>query len=245
MFSNDCVIANSQYSIYAADEVQPKMVLQPADRNRWGQRALAKTALLKRDFSLAKRYIDTIAEKAQERKDLPAFASALNESAFIHILMNKPDVADTIYKQIYDIWKSLRIERNSIGFNDYMFFLWDYAVFLRNKGDEGLAQRLEKKLERLTDGLPMTYVNFSRAERMADRGQFIIAEQFYEDAFVEAGMRKDLNMQLRIADRLAPVYQITGKTEIAESLLQQKAKMDRARCVSMFGRRHERITNCS
>lgn len=240
MFSNDCVSANTHCYTYSNNDMSPKTVLQPADRNRWGQRALAKTALLRRDFSLAKRYIDKIAQKAQERRDLPAYASALNESAFIHILMNKLDVAETIYKQIHDIWKSLRIERNSIGFNDYMFFLWDYAVFLRNQGEDGLAQRLEKKLERLTDGLPMTYVNFSRAERMADRGQFVIAEQFYEDAFVEAGMRKDMNMQLRIADRLAPVYQLTGKAEIAENLLEQKAKLDRARCLIMFGRKEMR-----
>ncbi len=241
MFSYDC-IGNTTHriSIEALPAaLPPKPILNLVDRNRWGQRALAKTALLKRDFSLAKRYIDRLATKAKDRKDTPAYASALNEIAFINILMGKPDVASMVYRQIYEIWKSLRMEHNSVGFNDYMFFLWDYSVFLRNQNEVGLAERLEKKLERLTLGMPMTFINFSRAERLADRGQFAMAEQFYEDAFVEAGLRKDLNMQLRIADRLAPVYQITGKSEIAENLYERRAQMDRARCLSMFGRRDD------
>jgi hypothetical protein len=212
-------------------------MLKPVDRNRWGQRALAKTALLKRDFTLAKRYIDKLATRAKDRKDMPAYASALNETAFINILMGKPDVAQMLYRQIHEIWKSLRMAHNSVGFNDYMFFLWDYSVFLRNQNEDALAERLEKKLERLTMGMSMTFIHFSRAERLADRGQFNMAEQFYEDAFVEAGMHKDLNMQLRIADRLAPVYQITGKNDVAEHLYEKKMKMERARCLSMFGKR--------
>jgi hypothetical protein len=235
MFSHESIGADAYSFNYPRLPLKP--ILRSADRNRWGQRALTKTALLQRDFTLAKRQIDKVAAKAKDRKDVPAYASALNESAFINILMNKPDVAGMIYKQIYELWKSLRIQHNSVGFNDYMFFLWDYAVFLRNQSEDGMAARLEMKLDRLTTGLPMTFVHFSRAERLADRGQFVMAEQFYEDAFVEAGMRKDLNMQLRIADRLAPVYQLTGKSDIAESLREQKAKMDRARCASMFGRR--------
>jgi hypothetical protein len=216
---------------------QPKPTLKLVDRNRWGQRALAKTALVKRDFSLAKRHIDKLAKQAKSRKDMPAYASALNETAFINILMGKPDVASMLYRQIYEIWKTLRMQHNSVGFNDYMFFLWDYSVFLRNQNEDALAERLEKKLERSTMGISMTFINFSRAERLADRGQFIMAEQFYEDAFVEAGLRKDLNMQLRIADRLAPVYQITGKKEVAELLYEKKALMEKARCTSMIGRR--------
>jgi hypothetical protein len=239
MFTNDCISANLPPYICAG--VSPSMVPKSVDRNRWGQRALAKTALLKRDFSLAKRYIDGVAQKARDRKDLRAYARALNESAFINILMNKVDVAAIIYKQIYDIWKSLRVERNSVGFNDYMFFLWDYSVFLRNQGEENWAERLEKKLERIAIDLPVAFINFSRAERLADRGQFAIAEQFYEDAFVEAGVHKDLNMQLRIVDRLAPVYRVTGKTDVAEHLLRQKARVNRARCNNIFGRRQERV----
>lgn len=240
MYSYECIgsithrISFERLSV----DLPPKAILSPLDRNRWGQRALAKTALVKRDFSLAKRHIDKIASKAKDRKDMPAYASALNEVAFINILMGKPDVASMVYKQIYELWKSLRMAHNSIGFNDYMFFLWDYSVFLRRENENGMAERLEKKLERLTIGMPMTYINFSRAERLADRGQFIMAEQFYEDAFVEAGMRDDLSMQLRIADRLAPVYQITGKSEVAEHLYEKRAKMDRERCLSMFGRKN-------
>ena len=235
MFSYECIGTESNNFTY--QQLQPKPLLKPADRNRWGQRALTKTALLKRDFSLAKRHIDKVAATAKARKDLPAYASALNELAFINILMNKTDIAAMIYRQTYEIWKTLRMQHNSVGFNDYMFFLWDYAVFLRNESEVALATRLELKLERLSSGLQMTFIHFSRAERLADRGQFVMAEQFYEDAFVEAGMRKDLNMQLRIAERLAPVYQVTGKSDIAENLREEKAKMDRARCVSMFGRR--------
>lgn len=235
MFSYECIGIDS--TNFNSQHLPPKSLLKPTDRNRWGQRALTKTALLRRDFSLAKRHIDKVAASAKARRDLPAYASALNELAFINILMNKSDVAAMIYRQTYDIWKSLRMQHNSVGFNDYMFFLWDYAVFLRNESEDALAMRLELKLERLTTGLQMTFVNFSRAERLADRGQFVMAEQFYEDAFMEAGIRKDLNMQLRIADRLAPVYQVTGKAHVAESLREQRAKMDRARCTSMFGRR--------
>lgn len=84
----------------------PNPILRLVDRNRWGQRALAKTALVKRDFSLAKRHIDKLATQAKARKDMPAYASALNENAFINILMGKPDVASMLYRQIYEIWKT-------------------------------------------------------------------------------------------------------------------------------------------
>lgn len=235
MFTNDCAARNLQS--YFAGHLAPKPVPKTADRNRWGQRALAKTALLKRDFSQAKKYIDAVAQKAKDRKDQPAYARALNESAFIHILMNKLDAAAIIYRQVYEIWRGLRMERNSVGFNEYTFFLWDYGVFLRNSGEIALAQRIESKLERLTNGFPMTFVYFSRAERLADRGQFIMAEQFYEDAFDEAELHRDLNMQLKIADRLSPVYQLTGKSDIAESLVHQKATMNKVRYMSMFGRK--------
>ncbi|HEY9678379.1 MAG TPA: hypothetical protein V6C76_10240 [Drouetiella sp.] len=235
MFTNDCIVANLHG--YHGGDAAPKVVPKPLiDRNRWGHRALAKTALLKRDFSQAKRYFDNVATKARERKDMVAYARAMNETAFIHILMSKLDTAAIIYKLVYETWRAQRIQRNSLGFNDYMFFLWDYAVFLRNHGEFAQAQRIELKLERFTVGLPMTYVFFSRAERLADRGQFVLAEQIYEDAFMNAGLENDLNMQLRIAERLAPVYHATGKTEIAESLIEEKVRLERARCVSMFRR---------
>ncbi|MBS2004127.1 MAG: hypothetical protein JST44_21660 [Cyanobacteria bacterium SZAS LIN-5] len=238
MYSYECIGSTTHRISFErlSIDLPPKPILSPLDRNRWGQRALAKTALVKRDFTLAKRHIDKIATKAKDRKDMPAYASALNEVAFINILMGKPDVAAMVYKQIYEIWMSLRMAHNSFGFNDYMFFLWDYSVFLRNQNEDAVAERLEKKLERLTTGMPMTFINFSRAERLADRGQFVMAEQFYEDAFVEAGIRKDVSMQLRIADRLAPVYQITGKAQVAEHLFEKRARLDKARCISMFGR---------
>lgn len=244
MISNNGIPTESVgvwHAIYANRVSSPAVVSASAntDRNRWGQRAIAKTALLQRDFSLAKQCMDRIAEKANRRNDLPALARALNESAFIHILMGKVNASDTLYKRAHEIWKFLRIERNSVGFNDYIFFLWDYSVFLRNKGDVEMAQRLEKRLERLTSNLPRTHLNYSRAERLADRGQYVIAEQFYEDAFVEAGTCKDLNMQLRIADRLAPVYKMTGKGDVAEHLMAQKSQLDRARCMSMFSRKRE------
>lgn len=232
MFTNECVGAT-----HARHSVPSNAMLKPVDRNRWGQRALTKTAFLQRDLTLAKRYLDSVAQKAKLRKDMPAYASALNELAYVNILQGKTDIALFTFKQIQDIWKDLHVQPNSIGFNNYIFFLWDYALFLRGQGENAMADRLDLKLERLSTGLPRAFVCFSRAERLADRGQFALAEQFYEEAFIEAGLRKDLNMQLRVAERLAPVYQVTGKEKVAISLLEQKAKMDRARCVSMFGRR--------
>jgi tetratricopeptide (TPR) repeat protein len=209
--------------------VTPMNLSSATVRSRWGHKELAKEALRRGDYARAKLHLTNIKVNAEARGDFKAAAVALNDLAWIHVLLGHTDKASHCYRKTLEFWKNQRSDFKLLALNEYIFFIWDYTVFLRTQGEFNLANQLEQRLEVLMTGMSNRQIAVNRADRLCERGQYFLAEQIYEDAFIESGVRNDLSLQLKIADKLVPLYQATGKQSLAASLQAEKQRIEENR----------------
>jgi hypothetical protein len=196
-------------------------------RARWGHQELAKAALLRADYSRAKLHLTNMQVHAQRRGDFKNAAVALNELAWVQLLLGNNEKAAYCYGKALDFWKNQRHDLKLAALNEYMFFIWDYAVFLRAQGDFATARKFEIRLDALSYGMSTRQIALNKAERLAQRAQYFLAEQIYEDAFIDAGVHNELSAQLRIACKLVPIYRARGKHDLAEAISTQIEKIEK------------------
>lgn len=212
--------------------VTPMNLASATTRSRWGHKELAKEALRRGDYARAKLHLTNIKVNAEVRGDYRSAAIALNDLAWIQLLLGHTDRAGQCYKKTLEFWKNQRHDFKLSAINEYIFFIWDYAVFLRTQGEFTLAYQLEQRLEVMTTGMSNRQIAVNKADRLSERGQYFLAEQIYEDAFIDAGVRSDLSLQLKIADKLVPLYEASGRFQLAASLLAEKQRIEESRAQS-------------
>jgi tetratricopeptide (TPR) repeat protein len=219
------------------NKAKPKL-----DRLSWGEIELCREALRCRDFARAKVLYHALLNKAQRRFDLPLEARVLNDLAFLHRLVGDVLTADSLYKRAYRVWKSLPPAARNAALSDYCHCVLDYAAFLRTVGRNADAVQLENRIDELTAQLSTAYFAFSRAELLVARGQDDDAERAYEQCLVDAALSKDLDLQLRATDRIAPLYRRLGKEESAQTMEMQRRRLQMQRGERLFDKRSAHMT---
>lgn len=231
MFTNDASHA-ALSNTWATEVVSPGTVAKPyvqPERTSWGLRELSRAALRNKDFPTASYHLNHLCHKAEQRQDLVGLARSLCDLAFVNVVAGHMSAAEQLYQKAHDVWGRINPCLTSTGRDSYSHFLWDYSIFLRNKGNIALAVRLEAKLDLLNANLTTAQRNFHRAEHLAQRGQYAIAQQLYEDALVDSCLARDTCMQIRIADRLSSFYHAIGRLDLAEQLRARKNELERVR----------------
>lgn len=206
-------------------------------RARWGEIELCREALRMHDFNAAKEKYELLLEKARRRQDLRLQARVLNDLAYLHRIIGEVHRADELYKDAYRIWKSLQLTIYSPSLTDYMHCLLDYAAFLRTVGRHADAVQLEGQVGKISARAQTPYFVFSRAELLETRGQEQEAERAYEQCLVDAALKNDLDLQLRVFDKMVPLYRRLGQQDMTEAMERRRRRLQVIRGEHLFAKR--------
>jgi tetratricopeptide (TPR) repeat protein len=206
------------------------------ERSRWGTLELCREALRKRDFAEARTRYETLLQKAKAKHDCRTAAKVMCDLAYLQRLLGETAEADALYKEAYKEWKNLVVLPRSSAMLDYIHCLLDYGAFLRKDGRLADALQLEARVEQINPQTLNPYFAISRADLLEARGQDREAAEYYEQALLDVTMKHDLDLQLRILDKLVPLYLRLEHLQLAENMAYRRQQLRRNKNARLWDR---------
>ncbi|HEY9776231.1 MAG TPA: hypothetical protein V6C81_20885 [Planktothrix sp.] len=220
----DSASAASSFAQLLSECATPKPRLT-VERSRWGSLELCREALRKHDYTSAKKRYENLLKTSLVQSNSRTAAKAMCDLAHLHLLLGETAQSDALYKSAYKEWKAIVRQAHSTAMMDYIHCLLDYSKFLRQAGRLEDALILEARVEQINPSTMNPYFAISRADLLAARGQDSEAADYYEQALLDVTMKHDLDLQLRVLDKLIPLYVRLKELQLADSMEHRRKEL--------------------